>query len=426
MEKITDALIGESYYRIDHPSGLTIFLYPKEDFSKTYAIFGAKFGSIDRQFAVNGGERMVLPDGIAHFLEHKLFEDEDGDAFEKYAKTGASANAFTSFDKTAYLFSCTDELIPSLRILLNFVQSPYFTEESVAKEQGIIGQEIGMYDDDPSWQVLFGLLRALYHEHPLKIDIAGTVESIAAITPEVLHTCYQAFYHLSNMALCLCGRLGDVDALAAEIDACLKETKPLRIERFSVEEPDRIVIPRVEKKLSVSVPLFTFGYKEKAADLASDAKTRAADELITQMLNEILAGQSSDFYEQMYQKGWLNQTFASEYMASRGYGVNMFSGESENPDALFAAFRDNVKAYRERGIDPADVERARKIVYARLVREFNSVENLANTQLSCYFMGVDLFDYLHIAKEITVEHVRERFASLFDEDMLALSVVTPV
>ncbi len=425
MEKITDALIGESYYTVKHKSGLRIFIYPKEDFSKTYAIFGTKFGSIDRVFSADNGEKIVLPDGIAHFLEHKLFEDEDGDAFEKYAKTGASANAFTSFDKTAYLFSCTDQLVESLRILLTFVQSPYFTKESVAKEQGIIGQEIGMYDDDPQWQVLFGLLRALYHHHPVKIDIAGTVASIAEINDEILYKCYRAFYNLSNMALCICGRVGDVDKLLSEIEGCLKDTEPVAIERFYEEEPDDIVTRREEKRLSVSVPLFTFGYKEKAEEVNVSADEIARNELVTQMLNEIVAGQSSDFYNDMYQKGLINSTFDYEYMFSRGYGVNMFSGESEDPDQVFEAFKKRVETLKKEGLYKDAFERARKVVYARLVRGFNSVENLASTQLSCYFTGVDLFDYLHIAKEITIEHASQRLNTLFDEKMLALSVVLP-
>jgi predicted Zn-dependent peptidase len=178
---------GERYLEIDHPSGLKIVLYPKEGYTSTYAVFGTKYGSIDRSFKKSGDEKIhEVPAGIAHFLEHKLFESEDGDAFEKYAKTGASANAYTSFDATCYLFSCTENLMESLEILMNFVQNPYFTAQTVEKEQGIIGQEIRMYDDDPQWRVMFNLLGALYHNHPVKIDIAGSVESIAEINADLL------------------------------------------------------------------------------------------------------------------------------------------------------------------------------------------------------------------------------------------------
>ena len=208
IEKVTGERARDSYYKIQHPSGLSIYLYPKESCSTAYAVFGAKYGSIDTCFQRSDETKPeTVPEGIAHYLEHKLFESEDGDAFERFAKTGASANAFTSFESTCYLFSCTDQLYESLEILLDFVQSPHFTEESVAKEQGIIGQEIKMYDDDPQWRVMFNYLRAMYHTHPIRQDIAGTVESIAEITPEYLYRCYRTFYNLGNMALCIAGRL---------------------------------------------------------------------------------------------------------------------------------------------------------------------------------------------------------------------------
>ena len=182
MTKTYTLVTGEALHRIDHASGLTIFVYPKKSYRSSYAMFGTRYGSVDTAF-IKDGKRVEVPAGIAHYLEHKLFENEDCDAFERYAKTGASANAFTSFDVTAYLFGCADHFFESLEILLDFVQKPYFTEATVQKEQGIIGQEIRMCDDSPDRRVLFNLLRAMYREHPVRIDIAGTVESIAQITP---------------------------------------------------------------------------------------------------------------------------------------------------------------------------------------------------------------------------------------------------
>lgn len=207
LQKVTSARVGDHYFKASHPTGLTIYLYPKESGNTTYAIFGAKYGSIDNCFCRSDEKAPeTVPEGIAHYLEHKLFESEDGDAFARFAKTGASANAYTSFESTCYLFSCTERFYESLEILLDFVQSPYFTKETVAKEQGIIGQEIKMYDDDPQWRVMFNYLRAMYHAHPIRLDIAGTVESIAKITPEYLYRCYNTFYNLHNMALVLVGK----------------------------------------------------------------------------------------------------------------------------------------------------------------------------------------------------------------------------
>lgn len=207
ITEIKSEIAGDSYYKVEHPSGLTIFVYPKEGYTSSYAIFGTRYGSINTKFSVNGGDIITVPDGIAHYLEHKLFESEEGDAFVRYAKTGANANAYTSFEKTCYLFSCTDKFDESLEILLDFVQDPYFTAQTVAKEQGIIGQEIKMYDDSPDWRVMFNMLEGMYRNHPVKIDIAGTVETIAEITAEKLYEVYNVFYNLNNMILCVAGNV---------------------------------------------------------------------------------------------------------------------------------------------------------------------------------------------------------------------------
>ena len=218
-KKISYEAIGEEYFFTKHPSGLEIYIYPKKGYSSKYAILGTNFGSVNNTFKLKNEENFtVVPDGIAHYLEHKLFASENGDAFELFAKTGASANAYTSFEKTAYLFSCTSGFEANLRHLLDFVQTPYFTEENVTKEQGIIGQEIRMYEDDPQWRSYFNTIEALYRNNPVRRDIAGTVESIAKITPQLLYDCYRTFYHPSNMILFCTGQVNpeQVEAIAAE------------------------------------------------------------------------------------------------------------------------------------------------------------------------------------------------------------------
>lgn len=245
IKEVKSERLGDKYYEIKHPSGLKIFVYPKERNNSTYAVFGTRYGSIDNCFRVNG-ETHRVPAGIAHYLEHKLFESADGDAFARYAKTGASANAYTSFDMTCFLFSCTENVYDSLEILLDFVQSPYFTEQTVQKEQGIIGQEIKMYEDDPQWRVLFNLLESLYRTHPVKTDIAGTVESIAQITPELLYECYHTFYNLNNMVLSIAGDV-DLNRILQLCDRMLKPSKPVAVERIFDPEPDEIVKTRATR-----------------------------------------------------------------------------------------------------------------------------------------------------------------------------------
>ena len=260
MTELKSPRTGDSIFVEDHASGLKIMVYPKPGYRSAYAVFGTRYGSVNTRFKADG-ELVSVPDGIAHFLEHKMFESEEGDAFAKYAKTGASANAFTSFDQTCYLFSCTENFEKSFEILLDLVQSPYFTEQTVQKEQGIIGQEIRMYDDSPDWRVMVNLLNALYHNHPVKIDIAGTVESIAEITAEKLYQCYRAYYNLHNMVLCVAGNVdpGEVVKIA---DRKLKPVEKVTAENVFPQEPDGIVQERVEQRLAVAVPMFQLGFKE--------------------------------------------------------------------------------------------------------------------------------------------------------------------
>ncbi len=251
MKEMKSVELGEKYYEIDHKSGLKIFVMPKENYSSTYAVFGTRYGSIDTKFKRSDSDCWTtVPEGIAHFLEHKLFESEDLDAFTRYAKTGASANAYTSFDKTCYLFQCSDNFEASLEILLDFVTHPYFTKETVEKEQGIIGQEITMYYDVAGWMSTFNLLKLLYHNHPVRIDIAGTVESIAQITDKLLYDCYNTFYNLHNMCLAVVGNV-DPEQVLSVCDRMLETAQPLEIERSFEDEPREIVDSFCEYNLSL-------------------------------------------------------------------------------------------------------------------------------------------------------------------------------
>lgn len=267
VEKVSKSL-DEKYYEIDHKSGLKIYVMPKENYNSAYAIFGTDYGSIDTKFKRSDkDEWTVVPEGIAHFLEHKLFESEDLDAFARYAKTGASANAYTSFDKTCYLFQCSDNFEASLEILLDFVTHPYFTKETVEKEQGIIGQEITMYYDVASWMSTFNLLRLLYHKHPVRIDIAGTVDSIAQITDKLLYDCYDTFYNLHNMTLAVVGNVTPEQVLSV-CDKMLKPAPELSIERSFEKEERDVVGDYTEYNLAMSIPVFHSDIRKRAKSLS--------------------------------------------------------------------------------------------------------------------------------------------------------------
>lgn len=421
MEKITNERVQDSYYSIKHPSGLRIFVYPKEGSNSTYAIFGTRYGSVDTTFRRSDEKEICkVPEGIAHFLEHKLFESEDGDAFARYAKTGASANAYTSFDMTCYLFSCTENVYESLEILLDFVQSPYFTEQTVQKEQGIIGQEIRMYDDDPQWRVMFNLLKALYHHHPVKIDIAGTVESIAEITPEYLYRCYHTFYNLNNMALCVAGNI-DPERVLELCDKMLKPSEQIEVERIFEEEPAGVVQERVEQKLSVTIPLFQLGFKEPA-------RRRTVQELAqTDVLLELLASDASPLYRRLLDQNLINTaSFGSEYFEGPGYAAVIFSGESKDPDAVAKEIRGEVERLRREGIAAEAFERARKAVYGRNVAALNSAEAIANAMISLTFAERELFSYIDALAAVQLPDVQKRLEEQLLTENSALSVVFPI
>lgn len=422
IEKKSDRL-GESYTLIDHPSGLRIYVYPKEGYHTTYAIFGTKYGSVNTTFQREGDSSPVtVPDGIAHYLEHKLFESEDGDAFARYAKTGASANAFTSFDATCYLFSCTEKVEESLEILLDFVQSPYFTPQTVQKEQGIIGQEIRMYDDDPNWKVMFNLLCALYHNHPVKIDIAGTVESIAEITAEKLYDCYRSFYNLHNMALCVAGNI-EPEQVIRLADRLLKPSKEQRVETLFPEEPDTVVKERVEQKFPIAVPMFQLGFKEPAGNKRATAKQCA----LTDILLEALASKSSLLYRELMDAELINaSSFGYEYFEGPGYASVIFSGESRDPDKTAQLIRDAADQMRKNGVDSDTFERARRAVYGRNLSALNSADTIGNAIISLSFADRELFDYIDCIAQATLEEINERLAQQLDTGKSALSVVSPI
>lgn len=419
MKEIKSEALGEKYYEIDHKSGLKIYVMPKENYSSAYAIFGTKYGSIDTMFKRSDSDsKTVVPEGIAHFLEHKLFESEELDAFARYAKTGASANAYTSFDRTCYLFQCSDNFEASLEILLDFVTHPYFTKETVEKEQGIIGQEITMYYDVAGWMSMFNLLRLLYKNHPVRIDIAGTVESIAQITDKLLYDCYNTFYNLHNMALAVVGNVTAEQVLGV-CDKELKKADELEIERFFEEEPRDIVDDYCEYNLSMSIPVFSFGYKEACKKPLQDIKTI----IETNILLQILAGDTSKLYNALFEKGLVNESFSFEYFTGHGYEAIMFEGESENPKEVAAQIKAEVARMKKDGIDEASFEAARRALYGKEIMSYNDIDTIANGIIGAHFGNYGIFDSIEIYKSVSKEDIERRLNEVMDEKYSALSVV---
>ena len=420
IKEVRNELLNEKYYDIDHPSGLKILVMPKENYSSTYAIFATKYGSIDTMIQMSDGSFKEIPEGTAHFLEHKLFESEDLDAFERFAKTGASANAYTSFERTGYLFSCSANFKKNLEILLDFVQNPYFTQATVEKEQGIIGQEIDMYKDAPDWEVMFNCLRTMYHNLPVRIDIAGTQESIAQITAKTLYGCYDNFYNLHNMVLAVAGN-ADVDEIIEVADKVLKPVEGKMAQRKVIDEPEEVIDSYIEEKLSVATPQFMFGFKE-----SWDTPERTTKEEISmEILLDMISGQSSELYKRLFDGKLINNSFGFEYFTGFGYSCVLFAGESNDPKKVAEEIVGEIGKFRETGFDETAFERTKKKLYGRMIMGMNDIEGLANNMAVSYFAGEDVFTDFEIFKTVTLDDVNDIFKKTLDENRSVLSVINP-
>lgn len=421
MEKniLTSPRTGDSCIHVKHKSGLDIYICEMPGFSSVEALFGTKYGSINTMFKMNEDkEYTVVPEGIAHFLEHKLFENEDCDVFELYAKTGASGNAYTSFDKTCYLFSCSKNYQESLKILLDFVQKPYFTKASVDKEQGIIGQEIKMTNDNPEWRVFFNMLRCMYHNHPVKIDIAGTVESIAEIDADLLYKCYYTFYNLNNMVLSIAGNI-NADEVLAICDEYLRPCEDKGLETVFPDEPSEIVKSEIYETQPVGTPIFHIGYK--CSDCCGQERLKKS--MAASIASSMLSDASSDMYQRLLNDGIINSSFGTEVFCGDGYFSVIFSGESESPEKVRDAVADEVDRMVSEGICEKDFQRNRKSTYGLLVRELNNVESVANLMINSHMDGVGPFDALDFLSQMTSSDVLDFIKNELCRDRLVMSVV---
>nr|WP_245339244.1 pitrilysin family protein [Paenibacillus shirakamiensis] len=404
-------------------NGLQVYVLPKPGFQKTYATFSTRFGSVDNHFKVAGQEEHQVPDGVAHFLEHKMFEEPEGDIFATFATQGASANAFTSFDQTVYLFSATENIPANLETLINFVQNPYFTDQNVEKEKGIIGQEIGMYADNPDWRVYFGLIEALYKVHPVHIDIAGTVESIATITKETLYTCYHSFYHPSNMLLFVVGGVEPEEVFElVRANQAKKDYKAQgEIDRIFTPEPKEVNERKRTSRLAVSLPKCLFGFKEIQVGIRGEARIR--QDLLTKMALDLLFGSSTALYQKLYDQDLISDSFGHEYNSDPNYAFSAIGGDTRDPEALLSTIKTEVSTIVETGFRSEDFERARKKKIGGYLRMLNSPENIAHEFTKYRFRGGDLFNVQALYESFTLEEVNQRLRDHINWDQLAISLV---
>ncbi|MGX4628251.1 EF-P 5-aminopentanol modification-associated protein YfmH [Clostridioides difficile] len=427
MEKIVNDILKEEVYYEKLQNGLDVYFMPKRGFMKKYAILATNYGSNDLEFVPIGEDKKIrVNEGIAHFLEHKMFEQPDGgDAFDKFSKLGVNANAFTNFTMTAYLFSATENFYESLEHLIDYVQTPYFTDENVEKEKGIIAQEIKMYNDDPDWNVYFNCLKAMYVNYPARIDIAGTVDSIYKITKEELYKCYNTFYNPGNMALFVVGDL-DVEKV---IDVTKKSNNykvdrlSKSIERFYPEEPEGVKEKEVIEKFPISMPMFNIGFKDSNVGLKGKELLRK--EIVTDILVGMLFKKGSKLYEDLYMQGLINENFGAGFSSQVDYAFSIIAGDSKEPKKVKEIILDYIEKSKKEGLSKEEFERTKKKKIGSFIKCFDSINFIGNSFISYFFKDINLLEYLDVIKDITFEEVEERLKEHFKEEYCVISIVEP-
>ncbi|WP_106497563.1 EF-P 5-aminopentanol modification-associated protein YfmH [Lentibacillus sp. Marseille-P4043] len=396
--------IEETIYSEKLDNGLTIFLLPKQEMAKTYGIFSTNYGSIDQTFVpIDQDEQVTVPEGVAHFLEHKMFEKEDRDVFADFGKQGASANAYTSFTKTAYLFAATDQIEKNVETLIDFVQDPFFSEQSVEKEKGIIGQEIKMYDDQPDWQAFMGTIKGMFQEHAVKVDIAGTVESINSITKDDLYTCYNTFYHPENMTLFIAGNF-DVDKMTKLIKTNQSKKKFAKLEKIKrnyPHEPEEVAMAENKIVMPVSVPKCTVGIKESAKEMSGDEFLKK--DLLQGMVIDHYFSKGGPFYQELYDQKLIDASFYFETNLEKNFGYSLIGGNTGEPDQFAEKVKEMLMRTNKATLTEEEFTRMKKKKIGQLLRAMNSLEFIANKFIHYHIVGIDLFKLIPTIQSLTLD-----------------------
>ena len=400
--------------------GLRTYVIPKKGYTKSFAMLTTKFGSNDIEFSKKGEAMREYPKGIAHFLEHKLFEEKEGNIFNKFAEMGASPNAYTNFQITTYYFTSTEGFNENLELLVKFVYNPYLTEENVNKEKGIIEQEIRMYDDNPGFRVYYNALESMYHNHPVRYDIAGTVESIYEITPELLYDCYNTFYVPENMVMTI---VGDVNI--NDIEKILEKNVPEDRNKadFTVKEYNEegtVNQANVQKKMGLSIPNFIIGFKDNPQEVSSNNYIHRKIQM--DILCRLLFSRSSSLYESLYNSGLINESFSYEYTLEKDYCHLIIGGESREPERVLEEIKRYIKNNSDT-INSEDFLRIKKMLVGSFISRFNNIESLGNFIKDYFIRGVNPFDYYEVLKDIREEDILVRLRFLNSEERWAISII---
>ena len=412
MKIIENDKVKEKLYVEKLENGLTVMIIPRENARKKYIICGPNFGSIDN-------ESTKIPDGVAHFLEHKMFEQKSGiNSLDTLTALGVNANAYTTNDHTAYLYEATNNFYEALDEFMDYIQNPYYTDENVEKEKGIIAQEINMYEDYPEWQVYLNALKCMYKNSPIRLDIAGTVQSISGITKEMLYDCYNNFYTTSNMAMVICGDF-EPKKILEEIKKriTIKDNKVLP-KRIYPEEPEEICKKEIEVKMNISNPLFALGFKDKVED------NMVKKHIALQVALNTLFGKSSKLYKELTDKNILLSALDIEYDYSKEYAFVLITGTSRKPKEVIDRMNKEIENAIQNGLNEEDFQRNKKKIYGDYIIDYNSVEETARMFFADYFKGVNSFDYLEEYNNVTKEYTEQVIKEVLNKDREVISIVT--
>ena len=414
--------IGEVVYRTTLANGLTVAVVPKEGFAKTYAMFATKYGGMDMRFRI-GGEFLDTPAGIAHYLEHKMFDTEEGNALQELAMNGAEPNAFTSNAMTAYYFDSTEKFEENLRILLSFVSIPYFTEESVEKERGIIAQEIRMVEDNPEWQVYEQLMQCLYCNHPARVPVAGTVESISRITAKTLYDCHKMFYTPSNMILVVVGAVDPERICAIAEEILPKESGEEAVRDYGEEEGIAVAQKEQSRHMEVAMPSFLIGFKCTPPESGA---AELKNSLVGEIACDMLMGDSSPLFNRLYTEGLINAGFGGGYDIISGTAMLYAGGDSRDPKAVRDAVMEEARRIVKEGVDSDRFQKILRGNYGEAIRGFNSFENIAMLLTEGCFRGYDAYGFASLYSTLTEEDVRRFIEENLTEERCALSMILPM
>lgn len=417
-----DPATGDICYRILHPSGLEIRVMEMPDFSTAYAQLGAKFGSVYRRFRMSDADAVTeLPAGTAHFLEHKLFEKEDGDVAKKFARLGASDNAFTDYDRTVYYFRAQQNYYEALELLLEFVQQPYFTEESVTRERSIILQELMETLDDPADQGFLQLMEGMYHAYPLYPHILGTAESIQQITAETLTQSHRAFYNLHNMVLCCAGNIRVQEVLAVA-DRCLILAPPMQAKLVFPPEPAAPAASFCKCRMPIGKTQFSIGFKSRP----TAGMQRLRDSLLASLTADLLIGSATPLYQELLRVGLLNDTFDTDCFAGDGWFTVLFEGESDQPETVLQALCDEIRRMQTDGVGEELFAILKRAAYGDSIISMNNPEAACSAMLDAYIWDCDSpFARSALLAELTAEDVQQCLRERFCSEFACLSVIEP-